>query len=58
MGQSLVEVQAAHNTHDEANKVKNRRNGRHRAEERPLDESPSESPRVEHETPPNKVQSR
>jgi hypothetical protein len=58
MGQTLVKVQAAHDADDEANKVKKGRNGRHRAEETPLDESPSESPGVEHETPPDKVQSR
>ena len=58
MGQTLAEVQAAHYANDEANKIQKSRNGRHRAEETPLDESPSESPRVEHEAPPNKVQSR
>ena len=58
MDQTHVEVQAAHNTNNEANKVKKGRNGRHRSEETPLDESPPESPRIEHETPPNEVQSR
>jgi hypothetical protein len=58
MDQTHVEVQAAHNTNNEANKVKKGGNGRHGSEETPLDESPSECPRIEHETPPNEVQSR
>jgi hypothetical protein len=56
--QTLVEVQAAHNTNDEADEDKKRRNGCHRAEETPLHERPSECPRIEHETPPNEVESR
>ncbi len=58
MDQALVEVQAAYDTNDEANEDKKRRNRQHRAKETPLDESPSESLRIEHEAQPNEVQSR
>jgi hypothetical protein len=56
--QTLAEVQAAHDTNDEANENKKRRNGGHRAKETPLDKSPSERRRIKHGTPPDEVQSR
>ncbi len=58
MDQTLVEVQEAHDTDDEVNEDKKHRNGRYRAKETPLDESPSECPRIKHETNSDEVQSR
>src|SRR5713101_241177 len=58
LDQTLVEVQAAHDTNDEASENKKRRIGGHRAKETPLDKSPSERRRIKHDTPPDEVQSR
>jgi hypothetical protein len=56
--QALVKVQEAHDTNDEANENKKRRNGDHRAKETPSDKSPSERRRIKHGTPPDEVQTR
>lgn len=58
IGQTLVEVQVAHNSNNEADENKKRRKGGHRAKETPLDKSPSERRRIKHGTPPDEVQSR
>lgn len=56
--QTLVEVHVAHDTDDEANKVKKRRSGDHHAKETPGDKGPSKRRRIKHGTPPDEVQER
>ena len=55
--QTLIEVHAAHNADYEINDDKNRRKSYNRAEKGPLDESPAEGVRIEHQTPTDDIQS-